>query len=367
MIDLSPPNIQGNAWKYVKDCLDTGWVSYAGEYVNELEKRVCEYTGSKYAVATTSGTAALEISLRAAGIGPGDEVIVPTLTFAATAAAVRHVGAEPIFMDCDEYLQMDVNKLGQFLNENPLSETIKAVMPVHVFGGICDMDRINDEARWFGLKVIEDACEVLGSKYTDGRHAGTMGDFGCFSFSPNKIITTGGGGIIVTDNEEDANYARYLTTTAKDDVVNYIHNEVGYNYRMSNIHAALGLSQMELLDEFISIKKHNHALYKKGLESIKGVTLLEYSEGIIPNYWLYSIQLEGIDRDQMLKHLDKHNIQTRPLWYLNHWQKPYKEYQAYKITRAPQFWKSVLNIPSGSNLTKDEIQTVVEAIGSFKC
>jgi perosamine synthetase len=370
-IDLSPPNIQGNAWEYIKDCLDTGWVGYAGKYVDALEARVCEYTGSKYAIATVNGTAALEIALRAAGIGPGDEVIVPTLTFVASVAAIRHVGARPIFMDCDEYLQIDVDKLRNFLdkrsnlNREGFRSTIKAIMPVHIFGDMCNMDCINNIAWQWGLKVIEDACEALGSKYIDGRHAGTMGHSGCFSFSPNKIITAGGGGMIVTNNKKMADYAKYLTTTAKDDVVNYIHNEVGYNYRMSNIHAALGLSQMEVLDNFVSVKKRNYELYRKGLEFVEGVTLTKYSEGVIPNYWLYSIQLDGVDRKQLLEYLNERGIQARPLWYLNHWQKPYKDYEAYEIIRATRFWETILNVPSGSNLTKDEVTQIVDTIAEF--
>jgi dTDP-4-amino-4,6-dideoxygalactose transaminase len=362
-IDLSPPNIQGNAWKYIKDCLDTGWVGYAGKYVDALEAAVCEYTGAKYAVATMNGTAALEIALRVAGVGPGSEVVVPTLTFVASVAAIRHVGAVPVFIDCDEYMQMDAGKLEQLLCGS--RSNIRAVMPVHLFGDMCNMDRINRSAYRHGISVVEDACEALGSRYAGNRHAGTMGQLGCFSFSPNKIITTGGGGVIVTDDKEIADYAKYLTTTAKDDAVHYIHNEVGYNYRMSNIHAALGLSQMELLDEFIAVKKRNYELYRELLEPVKGVTLLEYSKLVTPNYWLYSIQLDGIDRDELLKYLNECGIQARPLWYLNHWQEPYMYCPIFSITEAPRFWETVLNVPSGSNLTEYEVTQVVDAIARF--
>jgi aminotransferase in exopolysaccharide biosynthesis len=382
MIDLSPPNIQGNSWGYVKDCLDTGWVGYAGKYVDMLEAKVCEYTGAKYAVATVSGTAALETALRTAGVESGDEVIIPTVTFVATAAAVRHIGAEPIFIDCDSYFQMNADCLEKFLTQrcmvldkgvvSPSGKVIKAIVPVHIFGDLCYMKKINELAERFELKVVEDACEALGSKHSDGRHAGTTGDLGCFSFSPNKIITAGGGGMIVTNDESYADYARYLTTTAKDDPVHYIHHHVGYNYRMSNLHAALGCSQMELLDGFIDTKRKNWEYYREAFGPIEDVTMMGFScHGAFKerslNYWLYPLHLGKLNKKKILTHLHANDIQARPLWYLNHWQRPYRKYQSYEISQAPLFWRSVINLPSGSNLTEDEIDQVVDCIAEFAC
>ena len=254
LIPLSVPSIQGNAWKYVKDCLDTGWVSSAGKYVSAFEGAVARYSGAKHAVACVNGTAALHVALELCGVRPGDEVIVPTLTFIAPVNTVRYCGAQPVFMDCDGFMNMDVDKLETFCQEEcrlsqgklinkKTKRTVKAVLPVHVFGNPCRMDRILGTARRFGLKVVEDATESLGSRYAAGplagKHTGTAGDFGVFSFNGNKIITTGGGGMLVTGDKKAAQTTAYLTTQAKDDSVRSIHNATGYNYRLTNIQAAL--------------------------------------------------------------------------------------------------------------------------------
>ncbi|MFH1428724.1 MAG: DegT/DnrJ/EryC1/StrS family aminotransferase, partial [Candidatus Margulisiibacteriota bacterium] len=246
------PEIRGNEWKYVKECLDTGWVSSSGDYVKKFEQHFADYTGAKYAIACVNGTSALHISLLITGIGADDEVIMPALTFVAPANAVRYVGAWPVFMDVQrDTWELDPEKLNDFINQEceyknsclinkNTGRQIKAIIPVHILGHPVDMDPILDIARRYELPVIEDATESLGAKYK-GKNVGTIGDIACFSFNGNKIITTGGSGMIVTDNKAWADKAHYLTTQAKDDPLEYIHNEVGYNYRLPNILAAMGI------------------------------------------------------------------------------------------------------------------------------
>lgn len=380
-LPLSEPNICGNEWKYVKECLDTGWVSSAGGYVKTFEKKLAAITGAKHAVAVMNGTSGLQIALRLCGVGRGDQVLVPALTFIAPVNAVHYLGAEPVFMDCDNFMNLDPEKLGEFLKTSchktrkglvnrKSGHIVKAIMPVHIFGNPCDMPAIMRLARKYGLKVIEDATESLGSFYTagaySGRHTGTIGDFGVYSFNGNKIVTTGTGGMLVTPDERMALRAKYLTTQAKDDAVRYVHNEVGYNFRLTNLQAALGVAQLEQLAGFIKRKKSNYKLYREMLAGIEGIQLMGVPAGTSPNYWFYSLLIEkktfGLDREGLMAALGKVGIQTRPLWHLNHLQKPYRGSQAYRISRASWFVKRVLNLPCSSGLTKDQVARVAEAI-----
>ena len=385
-IPLSEPNITGNAWKYVKECLDTGWVSSAGAYVEKFEKALCAFTGAKYAVAVVNGTAGLQIALKLSGVEAGDEVLVPTLTFIAPVNAVRYLGAEPVFMDCDSFMNLDPVKLGEFLvtscrltskgliNKRS-GRIVKAILPVHIFGNPCDMAAIMKLACKYRLKVIEDATESLGSYYTagkyKGKHTGVIGDFGVYSFNGNKIVTTGSGGMLVAADKKMAEKARYLTTQAKDDSVRYVHNEIGYNFRLTNIQAALGVSQLEQLPAFIKRKKENYDFYKKALAGIKGLELLGVPEGTSPNYWFYSLLIDkaafGLDREGLMAVLSKAGIQTRPVWRLNHLQKPYKNSQAYKISRACWFVERVLNLPCSSGLTRGQVTRVIGVIKKVRC
>ncbi|OGT07435.1 MAG: aminotransferase DegT [Gammaproteobacteria bacterium GWF2_41_13] len=383
-IPLSEPCITGNAWKYVKECLDTGWVSSAGDYVEKFEKAMCHYTGAKYAVAVVNGTAGLQIALKLSGVEIGDEVLVPTLTFIAPVNTIRYLGAEPVFMDCDEFMNLDPIKMDEFIkiscrktsrglvNKNT-GRCVKAILPVHVFGNPCDMEAIMSLADKYDLKVIEDATESLGSRYISGiykdKFTGTIGEAGVFSFNGNKIITTGGGGMIVTNNKRLAEKARYLTNQAKDDPIKYIHHEIGYNFRLTNLQAALGLAQLEQLKKFIRIKKNNYELYRNLLDSVKGIQVLGIPRGTSPNYWFYSLLVEkkeyGISAEELMNHLTKKKIQSRPVWYLNHLQRPYRKNQACKIEKAPWFCKRVLNLPCSTSLQEEQINRVVLAIDDF--
>ncbi|MHB8132239.1 MAG: LegC family aminotransferase, partial [Mobilitalea sp.] len=350
LIPLSVPNFKGNELNYVADAVESEWVSTGGAYIDRFEKQFANYLNVDTAVACQSGTAGLHLALILAGVKADDEVIVPTLTFIAAVNPVKYLQAHPIFMDCDDTLCMDMDKLREFcqtkcnfINNKLINKWtgrhIKAVVVVHVFGNMADMAAVMDIAEQYNLKVIEDATEALGSYYIDGsykhKYAGTIGDIGVYSFNGNKIITTGGGGMLVSLDTNTMKRARYLSTQAKDDAIKFIHGEVGYNYRMTNLQAALGVAQLEQLECFIEVKKENYYEYKNCINNeIKGLRILDFQDNIRPNYWFYSLYIEDFDtysREKIIDHLSNNNIQTRPIWGLIHEQKPYLNAQSYKI------------------------------------
>ncbi|NFI94952.1 LegC family aminotransferase [Clostridium botulinum] len=380
IIPLSVPNLKGNEKKYVLDAIDEEWVSTGGKYINKFEEEIAKYLNVNGAVACQSGTAGLHLSLILSGVCEGDEVIVPTLTFIAAVNPVKYIGANPIFMDCDDSLTIDVEKLEKFCKEecklvngilinNKSKRHIKAIVVVHVFGNIANMEKLMEIAKKYNLKVVEDATEALGSKFKNGlyngKYAGTVGDFGVYSFNGNKIITTGGGGMIVAKDDELLSKAKYLSTQAKDDVLYYIHNEIGYNYRMTNLQGALGMGQLEQLDKFISIKKENYEFYKSNIEKIKGLSLLKFSDDIKPNYWFYSLVIGNeypLKRDELIKYLLSKGIQSRPVWGLIQDQKPYTKCEVYDVKKAKYYIDKIINIPCSTNLKKDDIDIVIEAL-----
>ena len=380
-IPLSVPFIGGNEWKYVKECLDTGWISSAGKFVEKFEEEICKYTGSKYAVACVNGTSALQISLMLSGVKPNDEVIVPTLTFIAPVNAVKYLNAHPIFMDADQFYNISYEKVIDFINKETeqkngkclnksTGRNISAIIPVHVFGNAVNIEPIYDICISSNIKLVEDATESLGSKYLTGKfagkHTGTIGDLGCLSFNGNKIITCGGGGMILTNNEELALKAKYLTTQAKDDKIRYIHNNIGYNFRLTNIQAALGVAQLERLNDYLKIKDENYSLYKERIDNIPGLKLNETPGYSFNNKWMYALRINksvfGKDRDELMDYLNVNKVQTRPVWFLNHLQKPYINYQNYKIENALKLLEETLNIPCSVNLTKEDIKSVINLI-----
>lgn len=379
-IPLSIPNLSGNEKRYVNDALDGNWVSTAGSYVNDFEKSLAEYVGTPKAVACQSGTAGLHVALRLCGVEPGDEVIVPTLTFIAAVNPVRYLYAEPVFMDCDGSLCMDPHKLEEFcekecdfsegvLIDRQSGARIRAVVVVHVFGNMADMIEIMDIAKRYNLKVIEDATEALGTHYTtgpfEGYFAGTIGDIGVYSFNGNKIMTTGGGGMIVSRNEEHLSQAVHLTTQAKLDEVRYTHDDIGYNYRMTNIQAAIGLAQLEQLEDFIETKRANFELYNELIESVEGLSFVPFREGTRPNRWFYALLCEDsfpCTRDELMDGLQARSIQSRPVWGLIHEQAPYAGSHVYRIDQAPEFQRAILNVPCSTSLTVQDVQRVVDAI-----
>lgn len=381
-IPLSIPNFEGNERKYVDDALDQGWVSTGGAYITKLEEKLADFLNVEKTAAVQSGTSALHLSLIACGVQPGDMVIVPTLTFIAAVNPVRYQFAEPVFMDCDDSLCMDPQKLRRFCESECVTEngqlkhkstgkTVKAVVVVHVFGNMADMESIMDIAQEFHLKVIEDATEALGTQYTNGRYsgkfAGTIGDFGAYSFNGNKIITTGGGGVVTSKDPAEVEHLKYLSTQAKDDPHFYIHNEIGYNYRMTNLQAALGVAQMEELPEFIHRKQENYRFYQQLLQGFPNGTLFSFREGTSSNKWFYSLKLnmEKLQTKKMrdvITMLQECGVQTRAIWGLIHEQLPYQNAIAYEMEKAPYYSQCILNIPSSTQITEDDIRFVVENI-----
>jgi len=381
MIPLSVPNFEGNEQKYVQDAVCQGWVSTGGAYVDKLELVIASYSGCIGAVACQSGTAALHMSLVECGVGMNDIVLVPTLTFIAAVNPVRYQMATPIFMDCDDSLCMDAGKLRRFCEEecymkdgvlhySVTDQTVKAIIVVHVFGNLADMESIMDIASTYHLRVIEDATEALGTRCEYGRYegkmAGSIGDFGAFSFNGNKIITTGGGGMIVSQDDRALKHLKYMSTQCKDDPHFYIHNEVGYNYRMTNVQAAIGVAQMEELEEFIERKNRNYDYYCELLDGCKKGSILPFRDATRSNKWFYSFVLNreicGQDVRSYILQLQEQGIQTRPIWGLIHEQKPYASYRAYEIEKARYYSERIINLPCSTNISKEEIEHVCNVL-----
>jgi aminotransferase in exopolysaccharide biosynthesis len=333
---------------------------------------MADYLGAKYAVACVNGTCALHMSLILAEVKPAEEVIVPTLTFIAPVNAVKYVGAEPVFMDCDEHCNLDVDKTKEFFktrchcsNGNLINNTtgrrIAAIIPVHVFGAPVDMDPLMELADRYKIKIVEDATEALGSEYK-GEKAGTLGLLGCLSFNGNKIITTGGGGMIVTDDAWLAKRAKYLITQAKEEGTAYVHDEIGFNYRMVNVLAAIGMGQLEKIDDYIAAKRKNFLLYRE-LLSDRHYTLLDEPAYAKSNRWLYAVMCrDKPEKEFLLHYLNSSGVEARPLWYLNHLQKPYQKCQSHNIEKAPRMHDTIVNIPSSVNLTEAQIKKVVQVM-----
>ena len=378
-IPLSVPNMKGNELKYVAKAVETEWVSTAGSFVKDFEKSIADYVGAEDAVACQSGTAGLHTAMLVMGVTRDDMVIAPTLTFIAAVNPVHYIGAEPVFMDCDDSLCMDPDKLesfcaeecevrGDHLYHKGSGRRIPAVVVVHVFGNMADMERIMDIAQKYHLMVLEDATEALGTYFKAGRYvgkfAGTIGDVGVYSFNGNKIVTTGGGGMIVSNHPDMLAHARHLTTQAKQDELNYIHDEVGYNYRLTNLQAALGVAQMEKLEDFIKVKERNYDFYKAAVDEVGGCRILPFRDGIRSNKWMYCLLCEDlpITRDELIQEFAAAGIQCRPIWGLIHDQAPYKDCIAYQIEKAWEYWKIVVNIPCSTNLKPEDAECVVEQL-----
>ena len=375
MIPLCEPVLQGNEWKYVKKCLDSSWVSSVGHFVTEFEKQIAEFIGVKHAIATVNGTAALHISLVALDLTPNDAVIVPALTFIAPANAVRYCGATPIFIDSDpNTLCIDIQKLTDFLKKEThmkngftihaaSGKRIKAVIPVHIFGHPCLMDDLLDMGHMYNLDIIEDATESLGSEYKN-KKTGTFGKLNCISFNGNKIITAGGGGMVVTHDSNLASKVRHLTTQAKKDPIEYDHDAIGYNYRLSNIQAALGMAQLEQLKSFIEIKRTNASLYKS-LFSQMDVEFIWEQPWAKSNFWFYTIRVPKNKKDSLIRYLLSHDIQVRPIWKLLPLLPMYKNCPASNIESALKTYETCINIPCSVNLTSNQIERIVEKVRLF--
>ncbi len=372
MTQLSGPNIKGNEWKYVKDCLDSGWVSSVGSYVTRFEELIAEFVQAKFAVATSNGTSAIHISLLLSGVRFNDLVIAPNLTFVAPINAITYLGAEPILIDVSESdWQMDTVLLKRFFEEQTFqrdnscyhkadNRRIQAILPIHILGNMCNMDEIMLLAELHNVIVIEDSTEALGSLYNH-KHSGTFGLCGTFSFNGNKIITTGGGGMIVTNNELIAKRAKHLTTQAKSDSFEYIHDEIGYNYRLVNVLAAIGVGQMENLPAFITRKKEIDTFYKSELQGIGDITFQMQLPKVNSNNWLFTIR--SGKQKELLNKLNESHLQSRPLWVPMNRLPMFNRLKYYTKTDVTDvLYKECLSIPCSTDITLQELELVIKTI-----
>ncbi len=376
MIPLSVPNISGKEWEYVKDCLDTGWISSAGSYVDKFEKEFASYLNVKDAVSLVNGTSALHLSLKIIGVKTNDYVIMPNVTFVASANSISYTGAEPILIDIDEKTwQMDLNILKEFLKNDcqinsskelihkETQRKISALMIVHVQGNICDMEELLSITREYNLPLVEDAAEALGAKY-DNNFAGTLGDIGCYSFNGNKIMSTGGGGMIVSKNEEYIKNAKHLSTTAKTNPLTYFHDEVGYNYRLVNVLSAIGLAQLEQLDEFIKNKILISEFYRQNLQNIGDIRFQDSIDAVRSNEWLFTILTNQMQK--LLEYLNSNGVMCRPFWIPMNQLPMYENciYISNKDT-SKKIHNSALSIPCSTDITKKQLEEVVSKIKYF--
>lgn len=362
-IPLHEPRFIGNEKKYLNDCIDSTFVSSVGKYVDTFEAEFAKKVGTKYAVATVNGTAALHVALLLADVQKDDEVITQPLTFIATCNAISYIGAKPIFVDVDlDTMGLSPNSLEKFLNTNceivdstcrnkTTGKTIKACVPMHTFGHPCKIDEIQKICDKWQIVLVEDAAESLGSYYKN-RHTGTFGKLGAFSFNGNKIVTSGGGGAIVTDDETLAKRAKHITTTAKiPHKWEYVHDEIGYNYRMPNINAALLVAQLEQLDEFLNSKRELALKYKDFFDTQSDIKFITEPQESKSNYWLQTILLQNRSkRDEFLEFTNSNGVMSRPIWRLMNELEMFKDYQRDELKNAKYLEERVVNIPSSVRL-----------------
>ena len=360
-VSLHEPRFAGNEWVYVKDCLDTGWVSSVGAYVTRFEQDFAKRVNARHAIVVVNGTAALQVALYACGVRPGDLVICPTLTFIATANSISHCGATPLLIDSEiESLGMSVEALKRLLKqtkpspEGPLyqGKRIAACVPVHIFGHAVRMEPLLALCAEYGVPVVEDSTEGLGATL-NGKSLGTFGKCGVFSFNGNKIITTGGGGMIVTDDDDLGKLIKHLTTTARvPDGWNFVHDEVAWNYRLPNINAAIGCAQLEVLDTMLAEKRALSARYAERFAGFEGAKFVSEREGTVSNYWLNAFVLpDRATRDQVLQETNAEKIETRPCWTLMHLLKPYEAAPRFEnLGGALEIANRLVNVPSSPKL-----------------
>lgn len=357
-IPISEPLLSGNELAYVNDCVRSGWVSSLGKYIPEFEQGFADFCGVRHGIAVSNGTAALHLALVALGIGPGDEVIIPTLTFIATANAVRYTGATPVFADSEaETWNLDPQDVARRITPHT-----RAIIPVHIYGHPANMAPILDLAKQHNLHVIEDAAEAHGARY-QGKRVGSLGEINAFSFYGNKIITTGEGGLLTTDEDALAEKVRFLRDHAMSPEKRYWHTEVGFNYRMTNLQAALGVAQMERIEEFIARKRWIAESYNQGLREVAAIRLPPEAPWATSVYWMYSILLNKdfpLSRDEFMSRLRQQNIDSRPFFYPIHVQPPYQADISLPV--AENLSRRGINLPSAVTLSEEDIQRIVQAI-----
>ncbi len=376
-IPLCVPEIAGDEWRYVKDCLDSGWVSSAGTFVERFEADFAARLGAGQAVAMASGTAALHVALLVAGLRPGDEVLVPSLTFIAPANAVRYAGAWPVFVDAEadtwqmdpgrvvDFLERQCEWIGGELRNRATGRRLGALLPVHLLGHPVNMAPIMAAAEQFGLPVVEDAAESLGAAYR-GRPLGRLGRIGCFSFNGNKLMTTGGGGMLVTDDPALARRARYLSTTAKDEPREGVHGAIGYNYRLTNLQAAMGCAQLDRLDYLLGAKRRIAAHYGEALVGLPGIGVMPEAEWAESAFWLYSIRVDreaaGLGSRALRDRLARAGIESRCFWQPLHLSPAHAGAPCLGGAVAERLHREILSLPCSCGLTPDDQDRVIAAI-----
>jgi perosamine synthetase len=367
MIPLNEPYLAGREWEYIKECLDTNWVSSAGKYVTRFEEQIAEYLGIQHSVAVVNGTAALHLALKVLGVTGGDRVLVPSLTFIASVNPIRYCGAEPVFVDSSPATfgmdpLMTVAKIEELIKRG---EKPKAVLVVHLYGHPVEMAPIIEVCRKHQISLVEDATEALGSKYR-GQMVGTLGDIGCFSFNGNKLITTGGGGMLVSHHQGLMEKVKYLSQQAKDDPERMYHENIGYNYRLTNIQAALGVAQLEQIVDFLSRKKEIARRYNEELGGLSGITVNPEQEWADNCFWLYSIlvdtQKAGITSADLIKHLREKEIESRSFFWPIHRLPMYEGCEATAMTQTDQLWREGVNLPSSVGLSAEQVAKVIATI-----
>ncbi|BAU54348.1 DegT/DnrJ/EryC1/StrS family aminotransferase [Mucilaginibacter gotjawali] len=367
---LSSPHMGGEEFSFVKEAFDTNWIAPLGPHVNGFEHDLEAFTGSKYAAALSSGTAALHLGLILLGVGPGDEVICQSFTFSATANPIVYLGATPVFVDsesqtwnmCPELLELAIK------DRIAKGKKPKAIMPVHLYGMPAKMEQIIKIAQRYNIPVLEDAAEALGSTI-NGKKAGTFGAMGVLSFNGNKIITTSGGGALISDQEKFILQARYLATQARDKAPHYQHSQIGYNYRLSNVSAGIGRGQMQVLTDRIKQRRSIFEFYLKNLAGLPGIDFLREPEGHFSNRWLTAITIDpdkadNITRETLRLLLEEENIESRPLWKPMHLQPVFKNHPSYINGISEKLFNNGLCLPSGSNLTQESLERVIRIITS---
>ncbi len=366
-IYLSPPHMSGLEQQYVQSAFDSNWIAPLGPNVDAFEQEFCAATSAPHALALSSGTAALHLSLIVLGVQPGDEVVVSTLTFSASVNPIIYQGAKPVFIDSETASwNMDPNLLADFLSARAQRNRLpKAVILVHLYGQSADIDPILALCNQYGIPLIEDAAEALGASYR-GKAPGVFGKAGIFSFNGNKIITTSGGGMLVSDDKSFIVHARKLSTQSRDPAPHYQHSEIGYNYRMSNILAGVGRGQLQLLAERVAARRANFEFYHKALANLSGVQFMPEAEWGLHNRWLTVLTINpaqfGADREQVRLALEADNIEARPVWKPMHMQPVFAPYESVGGQVAESFFRHGLCLPSGSSLTRGEQQRVVDVI-----
>ena len=380
-IALSEPYLKGNEKKYLNQCLNDNWVSTNGKFINRFEEKLKNFLRIKNVLLCMNGTSALDIAIKTLGIKSNEEILVPSITFIAPINAVRYNNCSPIFFDCDQFCNIDINKLIKFIEKYTFvknnytyniktKKKISALILVHVFGNAVDLDKIVNLCKKRNIKIIEDASESLGTYYIKGKYkkkfTGTIGDIGCFSFNGNKIITSGAGGAIVSHNAKLISKAKYLINQAKDDSFEYIHNNIGYNLRISNIQAAIGLAQIENIKRILKKRKQIKQFYLRFLNDNKYFQMVPTPDYSINNNWLNvitfnkNISLQNINK--ICKIFSNKKIQVRKIWYPNHLQKPYKSYQNFNIKNAINIQKYSLCLPSSNSLNLINIKKISQIL-----